>query len=123
MNKMLSLLKLQDSPSQELAKQAFQSKLFVPGWSLQGVLKRLITNNLGQGEAILLASISEVPVGVSTLSDGHIEVYVKKAYRRYGIGTLLVRTIKQKHKDEFVWGSEGNKGTLKFWHGLGISTH
>jgi len=105
-----------------LASLAIKENLYVRGWNMRNELERILSNGLGNNEIILLATLADYPIGVCIVYDKHIEIFVRKAYRRYGIGSKMVEIMKSKRND-ILWGSEGTQGTLDFWRKNKIGTH
>lgn len=113
--KILENVILNKENPKHLAEIAFSNVLYVRGWYLQKVLKTIMSDGLGVNQDIILATLADYPVGVCVLEDTHLEIFVRRPYRNYGIGSKLVSEMKNKYSDKNLWGSEGTKGTLEFW--------
>ena len=106
----------------EFAGLALKHRLFVPksGWLMHGDLHYLAKEN-GRADnyQIVLAFVDGSPVGIG-LKDPHqlVMFFVKKKYRRNGIGRQLADSV----KTHMVYSYEGAKGgkSAKFFQNVGI---
>lgn len=100
----------------EKASLALKHRLYVSGWELSHQL--VCARKYPQGYEIKLEYVGEVPVGVCLLDkdDGCISIFVKKAFRRKGIGRKLVKRFGDKIK-KADWGIHGSE---YFFDNVGI---
>ncbi len=107
-----------------LAADALRARLFVPGWVLcdeLGAIKRGRPAEYYK-TSIAVAYLNSIPIGVciSIQYIGYDEptamVFVRKKYRRLGIGTKLFR------KTTGGRGSGGVRGADKFWNKINKKT-
>ena len=104
----------------EGAKLALRHRLFVNGWELGRYLRKLKVGDkdeLLRVKLFLVAFREGVPVGCAIVRDGELSrmfvVFVRKAYRRRGIGTRLykraVKVLKPNRpfaSSEGIWDSD-----------------
>lgn len=108
----------------QLADEALKNRLYVSGWVLSGVLKD-IRDGLTNNHEVVLHRVDGRAVGVAVgvewkCWDGpnkvNTMVFVKKAYRRNGIGGKLVRKLLKGREgtcevgiieSEFFWKKNG----------------
>lgn len=109
--------------AKELADIALKHRLYVSGWRLTEILQDIRKGRLEANVAI--AYDQGVPIGVSILLEeyrdnmDHIQVFVRKSYRRNGIGKKLVnRLCKQKGNVYAIYGVEQS---IDFFNNLGIT--
>lgn len=106
----------------ELASEALQARLYVSGWMLNAELND-IKNSRDMDEyitSITIAYLDGKPIGVCTsrrwrrYKNPIVMVFVRKKYRRLGIGTKMVKKIMGK-KPGFKYGSGVNQKARKFF--------
>lgn len=104
-----------------LASDALAARLYVPGWQLLldlKKIKKLIYSN-EYITSVAVAYMNNIPIGVCLsqrwyrYKNPSISVFVRKKYRRYGIGTKLVKKI-MGNKPGFKY-SNGVDGSLRFF--------
>jgi GNAT superfamily N-acetyltransferase len=112
-------IKVSTSPSEAaiLADAALKARLYVSGWALSYELRR-IRDNISN-RRVALAYIGDDCVGVCIRIRGlkELQVFVRKKYRRMGIGSELVKALKRKGDQ----ASEGIRSSRKFWEANNIS--
>lgn len=106
---------------------AIRNKLFMPGWVLSSTLKSIRNNwdNYYVNCVVNLHYEDEKPVGVVVMRmpvdksipecngfKPEVQIFVKKQYRRKGIGTKLISSL---NKKQINW-ELGIEGSLNFWH-------
>lgn len=105
-----------------LAADALKARLYVPGWMLFDELDNLVNyseaRSINSGEAIVVAYNDSKPVGICLMccpNGGILEsmTFVRKRYRRSGIGTQLIKRALDK-RTKFCYGS-GTKSTKGFF--------
>lgn len=103
--------------AKELADIALKNRLYVSGWKLSYTFRSIRDEDWN--DTVLLYYQKGKPVGVAVIRrDKNIEVFVKKKYRRQGIGTLLVNRCKKiNSKLEAEWGIYGSE---RFWESVNI---
>ena len=97
------------------ARKALSHRLFVNGWLLREHLVD-ITNMEITADIALAYNENQVPIGVAiTRKDsGFTMVFVRKKYRKQGVGTALVMRLKKENPRTCLWFSEGINGSMKF---------
>lgn len=102
--------------SAEFAKVAISNRLFVPLWTMRQYLDPL--DIVFFGTKVALAYDNDRPIGVALCSDypdkNHLQVFIRKSYRRKGIGTNLLNIVNQKNGKK-SYAVEGIKGSEKFF--------
>jgi GNAT superfamily N-acetyltransferase len=100
------------------AFMALKHRLFVSGWRLSGDLKRVRKGHNVENVRIAVAYDSDTPVGVSLYdhTTGLIQVFVRKSYRRRGIGRNLVESF----KNPKTYGIYGVNESPCFFRNVGI---
>ena len=78
------------------ARESLSARLFVPGWWLNGVLRKTVYENF-KPRMITIARKGGKAVGIAMIfQDGTIWLFVRKKERRRGIGTeLFVRSMRK----------------------------
>jgi len=102
----------------KLAAAALSNRLYVNGWSLQPVLLDIV-DGMTVGESLVVAFSNGEPVGVCLILNQRDRqpmtmTFVKRKYRRLGIGTQLFRRAFGSTNAEFRYG-QGTKETEKFF--------
>lgn len=94
--------------TEEKASLALKHRLYVSGWQLSHQLKA--ARDYPTEYEIKVEYVKGVPVGVCLLDkcDGSISIFVKKAFRRKGIGRKLVKRFGDKIK-KASWGIHGSE--------------
>ena len=91
---------------------AIKNRLYVAGWTLRHSLKYCEENDL-----IVLAFDDSKPIAVAhqNTKPGKCSFFVRKEFRRMGIGTELVNIIKKTSQKEVysVWGMHGSEDFFK----------
>lgn len=113
---------LQGKTNQEKAQIALSNRLFVNQWSLHDDL-RDIHEGCQSNYNVEIYYCDQKPVGVIVFNDQEfIGIFVKKAYRRLGIGSKMVQfaQTKQKNIQEAFWGVYGSE---HFWTSVGFEVN
>ena len=94
--------------TEEKASLALKHRLYVSGWELSRDL--ICARKWPDEYDIKLEYVKGVPVAVALLTkqDGFISLFVRKAYRRKGIGKKLVKRFGSKIK-KAGWGIHGSE--------------
>lgn len=114
-----------DAERKNFASIALRHRLYISqdGWQLAYFLR--LVKNLDHSCDISLAYINDVPVGVSLLLhdmmpgphnkklSNQISVFVRKSYRKMGIGTRLLNTLKDKKSN--IFAREGIEVSKNFY--------
>lgn len=91
---------------------AIKNRLYVAGWTLKHSLECCEENDL-----IILAFENLKPVAVAHQNSktGKCSFFVRKKFRRMGIGTTLANIIKETSQKELyaVWGINGSENFFK----------
>lgn len=100
------------------ASIALKHRLFVSGWLLSGAMKCIRKGHNIEDARMAIAYDSDIPVGVSLYdrTTGLIQVFVRKSYRRRGIGRKLVENFKKFE----VYGIRGIDGSSHFFRNVGV---
>lgn len=99
-----------------LAKEALLARLYVPGWSMSGWLKRA-SKGCTHFEKIAVYREAGKPVGAAIVDDeGLVNVFVRKSFRRKGIGRKLMDAL----KSDKLEGRYGIQGSLEFFSAVGV---
>lgn len=104
-----------------LASGALSAKLFIPGWRMSMYLRQIkdLDDNEDYIVSIVVAYMDNVPIGVCIsqrwyrYKNPYISVFVRKKYRRLGIGTKMVKRMMGK-KPGFRY-ERGIEGSAKFF--------
>ena len=88
---------------------ALQARLYVSGWQLSGDLVNIRKGSV-KAQVALAYDPSGDPVGVSVREGNWLNVFVRKSHRRNGVGTLLVKALKNEH----IRAGYGIVGSLSF---------
>lgn len=96
------------------ARKALSHRLFVNGWQLREYLIDIKDMEI-TADIALAYNENQVPIGVAiTKKDsGFTMVFVRKKYRKHGVGTALVTRLKKENK-RGLWFLEGIQGSKKF---------
>ena len=102
----------------EYVRLASSYRLFVPGWMLSFIYREWVQEPevILPNDKIVLAFDSHKPIGAAVCCNQYkpeVMLFVRKAYRRQGIGTKMVKMITH-DLERFEYGY-GNIGSLKFW--------
>ena len=106
-----------------LALEAIGNRLFVNGWSLRELLIDIANNSSPEYKNsydIVLVSNGEfnpVAVGVTVKHSGLTMIFVRKKYRRQGIGSMIAMLLKKRNAGMYF--SEGIEGSEKFFIKVG----
>lgn len=97
----------------QLAQEALSARLFVNGWYLRDVL-------IGKFplKKISIAYDGDTPIGCAVLSHtykDYVMVFVRKRYRRSGIGSKLIKLLKADKPLAFIGGRNGDEYRAKFY--------
>lgn len=100
-----------------LANIVKQYNLFENTGELKFIINDIINNYINLNKInISVAFYSNIPVGVSIKIKHRILCFVSLNYRRNGIGTLLVSSL----KTENTFAKQGFSGSFEFWDSLKI---
>lgn len=113
-----------DMDIQEKAQHALDNRVYVAGWSLSHELRK-IRDGISTNMNVELYIRDGVPIGVAIYDHLFymVMVFVRKAYRRQGIGTSLVAKVTEDvtRKHSLVAG-EGIRESRLFFEKNGVST-
>ena len=112
---MFKIIEYKDEDSKYAADIALQARLYVSGWQLSGDLVRIRKGSV-KAQVALAYDPSGDPVGVSVREGNWLNVFVRKSHRRNGVGTLLVKALKNEH----IRAGYGIVGSLSFWDKVGV---
>ena len=79
----------------EYANAAIKHCLYVNGWSIFRILKNVVQwNGVVNPPTIALAyTCDNIPVGICILRAGVLDTFVRKSFRKKGIGKTLVNSL------------------------------
>ena len=110
-----------------LALEAIGNRLFVNGWSLRELLFDIANNsdefdfssNNVNYDIVLVSDVgfSPIAVGVTVKHSGLTMIFVRKYYRRQGIGSMIAMMLKKRNAGMYF--SEGIEGSEKFFIKVG----
>lgn len=100
----------------EYANAAIKHCLYVNGWSIYRILKNVVQGNgVVNPPAIALAyTCDNIPVGICILRAGVLDTFVRKSFRKKGIGKALVNSL-VKPQDNHPRVFRGIKGSDIFY--------
>lgn len=98
------------------AALALSNRLFVNSWTLREDLMWAVEHP--NQYTIKLEFVNKCPVGIALLDkrDGLVSIFVRKEYRRKGLGTKLINKLKNNIKK----AGYGIVGSDKFFNKVGI---
>lgn len=98
---------------------AKKHRLYVPNknWNLFETYDILLNSNRINDAAIYLAKCNDKYVGVVLLYHNSMNIFVKKLFRRKGIGSLLVFKANDDYKNNIKYGY-GINNSYKFFNKL-----
>lgn len=117
----------------KFARIALKNHLYIAGWCLSDFL-RMVRDDSRPCEISLAYNDEDVPIGVSLLLEspihvpgkifinetGHnIAIFVNSDYRRMGVGSGLINSLKDKRS--VVFACRGAHGSLDFYKSLKIT--
>ncbi len=110
----------------EAADIVLKNRLYVSGWLMSGLMKKLRESSSEFSDVeIVLAFDEQIPVGVCVHYSkedfmrhkySRIQAFVRKQYRRNGIGSKMVRRVKKTRPFAY----HGVDGSDLFWHSVGV---
>ena len=112
---MFKIIEYKDEDSKSAADIALKARLYVSGWALSKDLVEIRKGSV-KAQVALAYDPSGAPVGVSVREGNWISVFVRKSHRRNGVGTLLVKALKNEH----IRAGYGIVGSLSFWNKVGV---
>ncbi|MEG0869645.1 MAG: GNAT family N-acetyltransferase [Hafnia sp.] len=118
----------------ERALLALQKRLYVPGWGLKGWLEKAacypelycveLHYDDGRPVAVLLARHSVIQRGIQRrikpVKSAEVQVFVRKAYRRQGIGSALIARVAPRLDSMQMRAAKGITGSDHFWRGNSV---
>lgn len=108
----------EDKEKVEFCKVAIKQHLFsCHGWALKWVYKNIV-NGSKVSDIYYVYYVNDIPVGVLRVYGKNTWIFVKRAYRRRGIGTALIRFI-EKEGLTFYPNYCGTDVSHKFFKKLG----
>ena len=103
----------------EFSNIALQHRLYVIGWNLQIYLKK---SSNGGKSFIVLAYENEIPIGIGHYyyENGLCNFFVRKEYRRRGIGSKLVQEVKKNSDKDKLYAHFGISESKIFFEKMDI---
>lgn len=102
-----------------IAFQAKKHRLFSPMGGLSYVYTDIL-NRQDTTNVIAMASLNGDPVGAAYFTGYYIWIFVKKQYRRQGIGTKLIKYMQTKRSVNVRGHRSGTQVGTKFFEKLGL---
>lgn len=102
-----------------IAFQAKKHRLFSPMGGLSYVYTDIL-NGIDDSNIIAMASINGDPVGIIYYTGLNIWIFVKKRYRRQGVGTKLIKYMQTKRSIKVRGHRGGTQIGTKFFDKLGL---
>lgn len=102
------------------AKLALKNRLFVSGWEMSHFLKDYIECSVDELKPIVIAMCDKVPIGCLMLYGNVYSIFVRKAYRRQGIGTALMKEMNLITDVKDYVGDSGIHGSGRFFESAGV---
>jgi len=102
----------------QLAKKAISNRLYVSGWLLRNQLEKLIVTYGHHHTIVLCESVGSnkpIAVGIRNNETNCVMIFVRKAERRKGIGTVIGKIL----LNEKAWSLAGIDASVDFWNSLG----
>lgn len=101
----------------EAARIALNAKLFVPGWCLREDLNWLCYPEHASENFIIVLAFNKLgnPIGICSFNHNQISVFVKRDYRRIGIGSKLISLIKPHTDKSKLYGNYGCRWSEPFY--------
>lgn len=102
------------------AETARSNRLYVAGWSLFKILHSImISKRASKDYTILIHYMNAIPLGVAVFDHGHpmvnVHLFVRKSFRRTGIGSKLMKEAYNLFPDRKIIVNEGIKGSKAFF--------
>ena len=100
----------------EYANTAIKHRLYVNSWSILRLLKKVVQGNgvVNPPTIALAYTCDNIPVGICILRAGELHTFVRKLFRKKGIGKVLVKSLVKPHDNPpCVFG--GIKGSDIFY--------
>ena len=99
----------------EYANAAIKHRLYVNGWSILRILKNIVQEDGVVNPTIALAyTCDNIPIGICILWAGGLNTFVRKSFRKKGIGKALVKSLVKPH-DNRPFFRRGIKGSDIFY--------
>ena len=79
----------------EYANAAIKRRLYVNGWAILRILKNVVQENgvVNPPTIALAYTCDNIPVGICILRAGVLDTFVRKSFRKKGIGKALVNSL------------------------------
>ena len=79
----------------EYANAAIKHCLYINGWSIFRILKNVVQENgvVNPPTIALAYTCDNIPVGICILRAGKLDTFVRKSFRKKGIGKALVNSL------------------------------
>ena len=121
---MIEIKSIEKNDLAKVAKECLSARLYVPksGYLMNNQLNLIVKNKTSERHKLVVAYSDGKPVGVamaiadyySDYRGVYIQTFVKKSFRRRGIGKSMVMEMK-KHVDKPLWAYQGATGSEYFW--------
>lgn len=107
----------------ELANLALKNRLYISGWQLSGLLKRIRACPRPDDVVSIAFTDDNMAVAVVILTGGSdtIACFTKKAYRKKGFGKAAVDGLRTCANKEILGHWYGGKGSPEFFQKCGLN--
>lgn len=107
---------------------ALKNRLFVSGFDLSYLLQNIRSGQVGYNKAnIVLEYVEGKPVGIAVHvfdkdfeEESNVHVFVKKAFRRKGIGKKLIKSLNLPKEKKKLSVALGSNASGDFWQKMGL---
>lgn len=100
---------------------AIRSRLYVAGWEMRSYLEYYTKCDDRHLDPIVIAMVNNKPIACVMIYGGVYCVFVRKAYRRKGVGTAMVKQLMGERRLTCYTGEAGIKGSGRFYESMGIT--
>lgn len=126
---MIEIKFIKSSDLAKAAKECLSARLYVPksGYLMNNQLNLIVKHKTSERHKLVVAYSDGKPVGVamaiadyySDYQRVYIQTFVKKSFRRRGIGKSMVMEMK-KQVDKPLWAFQGATGSEYFWEDVSV---
>lgn len=112
----VTIIKANDEQEKiQMAKLALEMHLYVPSWTMQGAYADIKSGeNVDYDFAMAFSGKKVLGCIILNKMTGEVDVFVKKEYRRQGVGSKLIQMMKE-HNNEVSGHFRGAKGSIPFF--------
>lgn len=95
----------------EFANIALRARLYVSGWRLSSTLRDICDGDIYPKDTFVLAYDNGIPIGICVMHHRNCwgcpvsSTFVRKLYRRRGIGTKMITKALDNKRKKFMYGT------------------